>query len=156
LDQSKQDRKYMLSLSGEFLVAGELLRRNVSAAVTYGHAKKVDVVAVAGSSARSIEVKTTQEPKWIIGGKVPESNNSIWVLVYLPIDDLEPAEFFVLTGFDLHAILKPIEDDWVRKCQERHGHLMPAVYSVRRNQVESHKSTWQKILTALESSPQSK
>jgi hypothetical protein len=117
----------MLSLSGEFLVAGELLRREISAAVTYGNAKKADVIAVNGKIALPIEVKTTQEPKWVVGGKVPEPNDSIWILVYLPRDDLQPAEFFVLKSLELHVILKPIEDAWLRKCQEKHGHPMPGV-----------------------------
>jgi hypothetical protein len=60
LGQSKQEQKYMLSLAGEFLVAGELLRRNMTAAVTYGNAKRADVVAVSGRSAVPIEVKTTR------------------------------------------------------------------------------------------------
>jgi predicted AAA+ superfamily ATPase len=84
MDESNQKRKYMLGLSGEFLVAGELLRREISAAVTYGNAKKADVIAVNGKIALPIEVKTTQEQKWVVGGKMPESNDSIWVLVYLP------------------------------------------------------------------------
>jgi Protein of unknown function (DUF1036) len=31
------------------------------------------------------------------------------VLVYLPRDDLAPAEFFVLTSSDLHTLLKPVQ-----------------------------------------------
>jgi hypothetical protein len=154
LADNKQERKYMLSLAGEFLVAGELLRRNLNAAVTYGNAKKADVVAVSGRSACTIEVKTTQQQKWVVGGKVPEPDGSIWVLVYLP-DDPQPAEFFILTGFELHVILKPIKD------AEKYGHSMPGVYSVLRRQIEKHKDAWQKIITALETSaetslPQSK
>jgi len=55
--------------------------RDVNAAVTYGNAKKADVVAVEGGSACAIEVKTTQEARWVIGGTAPEPGNSIWVLV---------------------------------------------------------------------------
>jgi hypothetical protein len=139
----------MLSLSGEFLVAGELLRRNLSAAVTYGNAKKADVVAVKGRSACPIEVKTTKDSKWVIGGSVPEQDDSIWVLVYLPHEE-QPAEFFVLKGSELHTILKPIKDAWEKKCQERHGRSMPAVYSVSRDQIKTQKGAWQKILTALQ------
>jgi hypothetical protein len=77
--------------------------------------KKTDVVAVEGGSACAIEVKTTQEARWIIGCTVPEPGNSIWVLVYLPRDDLAPAEFFVLTSSDLHTLLKPVQDAWLKK-----------------------------------------
>ena len=48
---SKQSTKHKLGLSGEFLVAGELLRRGITAAVTYGNAKKADVIAVRGDKA---------------------------------------------------------------------------------------------------------
>jgi hypothetical protein len=82
-------------------------------------------------------------------GTVPEPNDSLWVLVYLPRDDLRPAEFFVLTGLELHAILKPIEDEWLEKCLKKHGHPMPAVYSVRRDKIADHKDAWQKITIAL-------
>jgi hypothetical protein len=150
LDESKQERKNRLGLSGEFLVAGELLRRNIGAAITFGNAKKADVVATNERSTRSIEVKTTREPKWLVGGTVPEPNDSLWVLVYLPRDDLRPAEFFVLTGLELHAILKPKADEWLEKCLKKHGHPMPAVYSVRRDEIADHnKDAWQKITIAL-------
>jgi hypothetical protein len=142
LSHSKQEQKYKLGLAGEFLVAGELLRRNVSAAITYGNAKKADVVAINGSSACSIEVKTTREPKWVVGGAVPEPNELPWVLVYLPNDNSRPAEFYVLTSRELHAILKPVEEAFRKKSQG------PAVYSVRREQIVDHKDAWQKITSA--------
>ena len=63
MQQDKQAQKHMLGLAGEFLVAGELLRRNITAAVSYGNAKKADVVAMLGRSAIWLEVKTTREPK---------------------------------------------------------------------------------------------
>ena len=71
----------------------------------------------------------------VIGGTVPEPGNSIWVLVYLPRDDLAPVEFFVLTSSDLHTLLKPVQDAWLKKCQEQHGGPMPGVYGVRRGEV---------------------
>jgi len=148
MDESNQKQNFMLGLSGEFLVAGELLRREIGAAVTYGNAKKPDVIAVDGENDLPIEVRTTREPKWVVGGKVPEPNGSIWVLVYLPRGDL-PAEFFILKSLELHVILKPIEDAWLRKCQETHGQPMPGVYSVRREEIESHKDAWQKIRSGL-------
>jgi hypothetical protein len=84
---SKQDDKYTISLAGEFMVAGELYRRGIKAAVTYGNAKKADVVAYAGDKALVIEVKSTSKPQWVIGGAVPSaSENVMWVLVFLPPD----------------------------------------------------------------------
>ncbi len=132
MDESNQKRKYMLGLSGEFLVAGELLRREISAAVTYGNAKKADVIAVNGKIALPIEVKTTQEQKWVVGGKMPVSNDSIWVLVYLPPAS-QPAEFFVLTGAELYESMKPRNDADQKKYVDKHGRPFEGhgVYSVR-------------------------
>jgi Protein of unknown function (DUF1036) len=59
----------------------------------------------------------------------------MWVLVYLPRDDLVPAELFVLTSSDLHTLLKPVQDAWPKKCQEQHGGPMPGGYGVRRGEV---------------------
>jgi hypothetical protein len=150
LVESKQEQKYMLSLAGEFLVAGELLRRNMTAAVTYGNAKRADVLAVSGRSAVPIEVKTTREPKWVIGSKVPEADNSIWVLVYLPQNDTEPPEFFVLRGDELHTILKPKVLEWEKLNRDKEFWSEPrAVWSVLRQQVKACKGAWNKIEAAL-------
>jgi hypothetical protein len=139
----------MLSLAGEFLVAGELLRRNMTAAVTYGNAKKADVVAVSGRSAVPIEVKTTREPKWVIGNKVPEPDDLIWVLVYLPYNEKQPPEFFVLRSAELHTILKPKEE--ARKIVLKSRGILEAraVWSVLRDEVATEKGAWDKVAAAL-------
>jgi hypothetical protein len=55
-------------------------------------------------------------------------------------------------GRQPHTILKPTQDAWLKKCQEKHGHLMPGVYAVRRGEVEGHKGAWQKVTHKLERS----
>jgi len=148
-NKQTQERKYMLSLAGEFLVAGELLRRNLNAAVTYGNAKKADVVAVSGRIACSIEVKTTQQPKWVVGNKPPEADNAIWVLVYLPNKDSDAAEFFILTGAELYAVLKSQAEKWRRDCMNKHGRLVPGVFGVKRQQIKNQKGKWHKIAATM-------
>jgi hypothetical protein len=64
----------------------------------------------------------------VIGGTVPEPGNSIWVLVYLPRDDLAPADFFVLTSSDLHTLLKPVQDAWLKKCKSNTGSYARCVW----------------------------
>jgi Holliday junction resolvase len=70
MPMSNQSRKHTIGLAGEFLVAGELLRRGIMAAVTYGNAKQADVVAIHESRATSLEVKSTSESKWVLGGSL--------------------------------------------------------------------------------------
>ena len=65
--RSTQSEKHRLGLTGEYLVAGELLRRGIDAAITYGNAKKADVVAFSEERLLRIEVKTTSQIKWVLG-----------------------------------------------------------------------------------------
>jgi len=41
-----QARKHAIGMAGEFFVTAELLRRGLLASVSYGNAKKADVVAL--------------------------------------------------------------------------------------------------------------
>ena len=146
-----QNRKYMLGLSGELLVTGELLRREISAAVTYGNAKKADVIAVNGKIALPIEIKTTQEQKWVVGSKMPEPNNSVWVLVYLPPDERQSVEYFVLTGAELYGSMKLRNDADQQKYLDKHGRPFEGrgVYWVRQDEVSSYREAWKTIAGAL-------
>ena len=163
---TKQQRKYNLSLAGEFFVAAELLHRNVMASVTYGNAKKADVVAFSPetSNAQVIEVKSTSAEKWVVGNKNPEPTEALWVLVNIPEDPGEERRYFILTAREIHSILKPGEVEYRRKYIERHGHEPTGrgVYSVRLDQVdgtkpvdESHmqscKNEWRKITDRIHS-----
>lgn len=118
---SSQSRKHMLGLGGEFLVAGEILRRGITAAVTYGNAKKADVVAISGNSVTSIEVKTSSENKWIVGNQVPEATGDLWLFVYLPTEENLAPEYYVLTAEELHAIVKQDDDSYSARYLEKHG-----------------------------------
>lgn len=148
-----QAEKHRLGLAGEFLVAGELLRRGYSAAVTYGNAKKADVVAVRGNFAVTIEVKTTAETRWIVGNRLPEVKGSVWVFVYLPKDE-SPAEFFVLTSHELRQTLEPAYNSYREKYLAKHGKEFSGagVEKLNRADAERHRNRWDKIDTALESS----
>src|SRR6266404_4285442 len=136
MDENKQQQKYMMGLSGEFLVAGELLRRGIRASITFGNSKKADVIAVRGDSAILIEVKTTRQAKWVVGSKVPEPNDAIWIFVLLPLDSKAHPEFFLLTGKKLHAILQPRHEKYVRDHPDFKG---PGVESITFQDIESHR-----------------
>jgi hypothetical protein len=82
---------------------------------------------------------------------MPESNDSIWVLVYLPTANSQPAEFFVLTGDELHRSMKQRNDADQKKYLDKHGRPFEGhgVYSVRHDEVSSYKGAWGKIAAAL-------
>jgi hypothetical protein len=142
----------MLGLAGEFLVAGELLRRGIRAAVTYGNAKRADVVAMDGLFTATLEVKTTSEPKWVLGAFLPPPSPDLWVLVYLPVPDIAAPEFFILSGEELHTLLLPEHELYVARYTERHGTKPTAkgVVSIHRKLIpDLHRSAWHKAAESL-------
>lgn len=149
---SKQSRKHAIGLAGEFLVAGELLRRGVMAAVTYGNAKKADVVAFQEGLATALEVKTTSEPKWILGGSLPDESSSLWVLVHLPSRQEEPPDYFVLTSAELRKLILPQHNAYNERYRQKHGREFSSkgVVSIQRSLLdERHRGAWQKIEKAI-------
>jgi len=151
---SKQAQKYHLSLAGEFYVAAELQRRGISAAVTYGNAKNADVIAfsLSGEKAVVVEVKSTSQSKWVVGGTVPLPSSKPWVFVHMPTDQSASPAFFVLLQSELHEILAPEEADYFRKFKEKHGEEYgnrPGVVNLQRHQAEPFKNAWEKILGQL-------
>jgi hypothetical protein len=149
---SKQSRKHTTGLAGEFLVAGELLRRGIMAAVTYGNAKKADVIAINGTSAVSLEVKSTSQCKWVLGGELPADNLNIWVLVHLPENEIESPEYFILTSAELRKQLLPQHEAYNKKYREKHGKDFSSkgVVTIQRKLLaDSCLGAWDKVLFAL-------
>ncbi len=163
--------KYHLSLSGEYRVASELLKRGLNATVTFGNAKSADVIAYGCSrKAVVIEVKTSQQKNFITGfynkyrnpGKNPEREHpDFWVLVKVDTEGNSAEEFFILSHMELAAIQakrnrdylvrhgtvqedEHLEwDDYYRLTNELHG-----VDNALLTDVTGHRDGWDKILDA--------
>jgi hypothetical protein len=150
---NRQAEKYHLSLSGEFYVAAELQRRGVSAAVTFGNAKKADVVAfTSGSFAVAIEVKSTASGRWVVGGLVPQPSIAPWVFVHIPSNSAKSPCFYILTESDLYAILHPIDMAYRRNFLAKHGEEYgdrKGVVNLTTAQAEPFKDRWSAILDLL-------
>lgn len=150
---SRQEAKYHLSLAGEFYVAAELQRRGIAAAVTYGNAKKADVVALAGGNrAVTIEVKSTPGTRWVVGGVVPAESSAPWVFVHVPPEPTEPPAFFVLNQAQLYEILHPIDITYRRKYLEKHNQEYGekrGVVNLSRDQAQPFKNKWNTIVALL-------
>jgi hypothetical protein len=143
----------MLSAAGAFLVAGELLRRDISVALTHGDAADGDIIARYESAIASIAVRTTtRDEKWIIGRHLPPPDESIWIFVYLPRDRSQSADFFVLTSKELHVALKPsLEAEAEKRKAPRiwMPGLKPRDYTIARDEVGSHSAAWHKVTSML-------
>ena len=151
---TKQEMKHHLSLAGEFFVAAELQRRGVAAAVTYGNAKKADVVAYSASGEKVVvvEVKSTSQKKWVVGGRLPVASDKPWVFVHLPTDETQAPCYYVLTQSEIRNILGPVEDEYYRKFKEKHGVEYGdrrGVVNLTRTQAEEHLDAWEKIIGQL-------
>lgn len=154
---TSQSEKYHLGMSGEYFVAAQLQRLGVSASVTYGNAKSADVVVFTEGSDRVVvvEVKTTRQTEWVVGGRTPAKSGKPWVFVHLPKDSEEPPKFFVLTQSKLHEILAPLDEEFNRKYKEKHKVEWgdkPGVVNISRKQLADHESKWGAIIDQLKTS----
>jgi hypothetical protein len=112
------------------------------------------VVAFTEESDRAVvvEVKTTKQAKWVVGGRVPAASQKPWVFVHLPDSNLEPPRFFVLTQHQLHEILAPIDAAYERRYKEKHGVEWgdkAGVVNVTRNQLLPFENNWDAIIGQL-------
>lgn len=142
-----------MSLAGEFLVAGELQRRQVSAAVTYGNAKSADVVAFSrdGNRAVVIEVKSSAKGSWVVGGVVPSPTSQPWVFVEIPRDETMSPRYFILLQNELNRILAPIDAAYRSRYLARHGTEFTGagLVSLTREQAQPYESVWGTIVAAV-------
>ena len=168
-----QEDKEFTGMAGEFLVAAELNRRGIHAAVTYGSAKRADVYAFPPGSGKlaRIEVKSTPlgNRKWVVGQKVlnPEQwqPNIFWVFVLLPKPiPTEPAandeirgahtpRFFVYTATEIGEHISRLHRDYAEGFLRRHGKEFegPGVVQLPTTDAPGNENRWDKILDYLHS-----
>jgi hypothetical protein len=154
LTMSTHSYKYNLAMAGEFFVAAQLLRLGVSASVTYGNAKRADVVVINKASGKAvlIEVKCSSSGRWPVGSRVPQPSPQPWVFVHLPKDTTEAPEYFIVTQTQLHSALLPVEQAYMAKFKAKHGVEYgdkPGVAAASRTDLASYKDAWPTILDSL-------
>jgi len=162
-----QDHKSFLNMAGEFLVAAELNRRKVQAAITYGTSKSADVWSFDAESNRAIrvEVKTTGEASgnWVVGDRalVREAwdPDLFWVLVLLPSPHPDTADthdelrgkhsprFFVFSSEEMGRLMSRRDDDYRSGFRARHGveFAGPGVLKVPFQEAAPFENLWRKI-----------
>jgi len=147
---SKQSEKYHISLAGEYYVAAELQRLGVHSSITYGNAKKTDVIAFSesGEKAVAIEVKSTNRASWVIGNSIPSNSNKPWVLVNIPTEYFKSPAYYILTQSQINQSLTDKHKKYNLKYKNKHGHNFESkgVYSIMLSEVEKHINNWEVIL----------
>jgi hypothetical protein len=151
---TRQQEKYFLSMAGEFFVAAQLNRLKIPATVSYGNAKKADIIAFneGRNSFVSIEVKASSKGKWVIGERVPEPSDKIWIFVHIPeIEDKSP-EFYIMTQKEIHTVLKIKEIEYWNNYKNKHGKEYgdkKGVASMIKNLAVPYRDKWDIIKQAL-------
>lgn len=149
-----QAEKYHLAMAGEYFVAAQLHRLCVAASVTYGNAKKADVIAFSETAERAvvIEVKSTHQSQWVVGKTVPPPSQKPWVFVHLPQDPTDYPRFFVLTQSEVHKIVDADAAAYRRRFKENHGveyGARPGVEDLKLTSVTQYENNWDAILKQL-------
>ena len=97
----KADR-HMSSLSGEFFVAAEMLKRGIQTSVTFGNAKSIDLLGYNPETGSNftVQVKTLRKRNYFLIDPKVINKQHIYVFVLLnSVDD--PVEYFLATGKQL-------------------------------------------------------
>jgi len=160
--------KSVLGVAGEFAVAAELCRRNIYAQPTFGHQKRMDLLAF-GPRGRMLrlEVKSKQGRDW------PNCRGIAGTDVFLVFVDFEgklPAErpeFYILSSADWRDTVLDARSRYLAKHPDRRVIItdenlvrLPDEVNaqgreyvgcgVRPEYIRDHKERWQKIAEALE------
>lgn len=136
-----------MAMTGEYAVASQLHRLGISASVTYGNAKKVDIVAFneLANKFTLIEVKSSDKGAWRVGSRVPEPSGQIWVFVDIDTNPIEPLKFYILTQKNIHDELIDEEIAYMKRYFEKHGKEYgdkPGFCSIKRKHTEKYQNNW--------------
>jgi hypothetical protein len=152
-----QEEKVHINLAGEFLVAGELNRRQISSSITYGAYKRADIFAFSRDSKRlaRIEVKATNKKSRPVGHRAMTDKNRsegvFWVLVELPPPPKSPS-YFVFTGNEVATLTKHFFDAYMEGFEKRHGrpYSGDSVPVLNLDDVTEYRDKWESIERYLE------
>uniref|UniRef100_D5WYT0 PD(D/E)XK endonuclease domain-containing protein n=1 Tax=Thiomonas intermedia (strain K12) TaxID=75379 RepID=D5WYT0_THIK1 len=98
--------KQLTGMAGEFLVVGQLFKREIQASLTIGNAKGVDVLAFNPSTGKTftVEVKTVRKPNSFIIKSARIQTERIYVFVVLNAPGC-PEAFYIVPGAEILANL---------------------------------------------------
>lgn len=146
--------KYHMALAGEYFVAAQLQRLNIFSSITYGNAKAADVAVFDKESDRAvfIEVKTSPKGRWPIGPCVPCRSSRPYVFVYLPNNNIDPPRYFVMTQSDIHSLLMPGEQTYLKNYKSNNGREYGnkrGVAAMTMKFALEYENNWNAIITQL-------
>ncbi len=129
------DRKTKSHWSGQFFVAGELVRRGYWTSFTMGNVPSTDLVAISQKGTPfKIEVKATRKHGSSYLPKLVKASADLFYIfvVSRPKDDFPPPMFWVMTSFEVQKILRR---------QEREG-ISP---QIKKSDLPKDPGGWEKL-----------
>nr|MBO6295102.1 hypothetical protein [Schwartzia sp. (in: firmicutes)] len=145
----QQEKKYALSLAGEFAVCAELLKRNVPCNLTFGNAKAADIILLGQGKERRawiVEVKTTDSTKFVTNffQKYPTPQSGphpdFWVLVRF--DRELASHFYIMT----HSEMAKAQ---MRRNKMKKWASVVGLDNVLLAQIEQHENKWDTIVSIV-------
>lgn len=142
MSQSKEE-KNSLNMAGEYGVCSELHKRGITANITFGKEKAVDIVVLKDKIVWTIEVKTSMRNEIVtqfLKNFELDTNTSphpdFWVLVHIN-DETFATNFYVLTH-------KEIAEEHKKKYGNVGKHN--GVFKLPISQLEKYKNKWDTII----------
>jgi hypothetical protein len=117
----------LVGVAGEYLVAGELSRRGLIAAITMRNSRGIDILVSrpGGQASASIQVKTSLNPtvSWQLNksDETPKGPNHYYV-------------FVVLNGCDGHPEYHIVKGDLVTRCKAEHHNWLKGTSATEANE----------------------
>lgn len=124
-DGMKRKDSQMSGMAGEFLVVGKLFKRGLQAAVTFGNAKTLDVLAYNPDIDKSfaIQVKTVREKNCFPIKKSDVHSEHLYIFVILNKFTADE-EYYIVKGSD---ILKDVDAFFGSSYRNGKTSNMPAI-----------------------------
>ncbi len=146
--------KHCLSLAGEYRVCAELLKRGISASVTYGNMKAVDILAVGRKRiAAVVEVKASNSSRFVTKfyqnykSREDVDHPTFWALYsVVPSGEGFTERFFILSHQELADIQARRNKTENLPYEERAERACKGVDNVLIQNVTEHEDKWAKIV----------
>jgi len=112
---SKQAKKYQTQWTTQFYAAAELTRRGYLVSLTFGNAPSTDILAATpNKDSFKVEVKGLSTNNWWLIDRPASTQNSFYILIYLPKRFLKP-KFCILTADEVVREIDHAKNSYLKR-----------------------------------------
>jgi len=140
--------KLRIGNAGELIAAAKLTELGYFVGIVGKNSKNIDILISNGTTAKMIQVKTTEEgkPKWVC--QKPKDINSNIVYIFVGINEDASYFFHIASSKDVFETIEKKEKIDYDRYVEKHGKEPPETESVVANFIDEEgkfKDKWEKI-----------